>query len=154
MCQSSNDVHPERHPRERGARQRGASCCRRSKSCARVLGSKEHAWSDVLKTGRTHLMDATPMTLGQEVSGWRAQIDNAIERLRASEPRLLALAQGGTAIGTGINAHEKFAARFIEELRGFTGLPFTTGGELLRRHGLAGRGGGISPASCARWPWR
>ena len=63
----------------------------------------------MLKTGRTHLMDAMPMTLGQEASGWRAQIDDAIERLQASEPRLLALAQGGTAIGTGINAHEKFA---------------------------------------------
>jgi len=71
-------------------------------------------------------MDATPLTLGQEVSGWRAQIDNAIERLSSSEPRLLALAQGGTAIGTGINAHEEFAARFITELRALTSLPFET----------------------------
>jgi fumarate hydratase class II len=70
-------------------------------------------------------MDATPMTLGQEASGWRAQIDNAIERLAASAPRMLALAQGGTAIGTGINAHEKFAATFIEELRSATKLPLT-----------------------------
>jgi len=60
------------------------------------------------------------------VSGWRAQIDNAIERLGASEPRLLALAQGGTAIGTGINAHEEFPARFIAELRALTSLPFET----------------------------
>jgi fumarate hydratase, class II len=65
------------------------------------------------------------MTLGQEVSGWRAQIDNAIARLEASEPRLRALAQGGTAIGTGINAHEKFAATFIEELRNATRLDVT-----------------------------
>ena len=83
------------------------------------------------------------MTLGQEASGWRAQIDNAIERLQASEPRLLALAQGGTAIGTGINAHEKFAATFIEELRDSTRLAAHAGAELLRRHGFAGRGGGI-----------
>jgi fumarate hydratase class II len=67
-------------------------------------------------------MDAMPMTLGQEASGWRAQIDNAIARLKSSEPRLLALAQGGTAIGTGINAHENFAATFIEELRAATRL--------------------------------
>jgi fumarate hydratase class II len=83
---------------------------------------KETEWAAVLKTGRTHLMDAMPMTLGQEVSGWRAQIENAIERLRSSEPRLLQLAQGGTAIGTGINAHEKFAATFLEELRAATKL--------------------------------
>jgi fumarate hydratase class II len=69
-------------------------------------------------------MDATPMTLGQEVSGWRAQIEQAMERLRATEPRLLSLAQGGTAIGTGINAHEDFARCFIEELRSLTGAPF------------------------------
>jgi fumarate hydratase class II len=71
-------------------------------------------------------MDATPMSLGQEASGWRAQIELAVERLRGSETRLLALAQGGTAIGTGINAHEKFAAHFIEELRNLTAVPFTT----------------------------
>src|SRR5690349_12703387 len=69
-------------------------------------------------------MDATPMTLGQEVSGWRAQIELAIERLRGTEPRLLALAQGGTAIGTGINAHQGFAAAFIGELRALTDVPF------------------------------
>ena len=91
----------------------------------RVLRQKEQDWSEVYKTGRTHLMDAMPMTLGQEASGWRAQIDNAIARLKASEPRLQALAQGGTAVGTGINAHEKFAATFIEELRDSTGLPLT-----------------------------
>ena len=69
------------------------------------FGTRSRPGRRCCKTGRTHLMDAMPMTLGQEASGWRAQIDNAIERLRASEPRLLALAQGGTAIGTGINAH-------------------------------------------------
>jgi fumarate hydratase class II len=69
-------------------------------------------------------MDAMPLTLGQEVSGWRAQLDAAAQRLLDSERRLLALAQGGTAIGTGINAHEKFAAQFIAELRSLTSAHF------------------------------
>ena len=124
MCQSSNDVIPSAihlcalemcsiylYPALEHLRQ--------------ALKQKEDEWSEVLKTGRTHLMDAMPMTLGQEVSGWRAQIENAISRLKSSEPRLLALAQGGTAIGTGINAHEKFAITFIEELRAATKLDVT-----------------------------
>jgi fumarate hydratase class II len=124
MCQSSNDVIPS------AIHLSAVSKWRRElypalERLRTVLLQKEREWSDVLKTGRTHLMDATPMTLGQEVSGWRAQIDNAIARLKSSEPRLLALAQGGTAIGTGINAHEKFAATFIEELRTATGLELT-----------------------------
>ena len=124
MCQSSNDVIPS-------AIHLSALMSTRLRlypaleDLRRVLRQKEQEWSAVYKTGRTHLMDAMPMTLGQEVSGWRAQIDNAIERLQSSEHRLLALAQGGTAIGTGINAHEKFAATFIEELRAATQLPLT-----------------------------
>ena len=116
MCQSSNDVIPS-------AIHLSAVLATppRALSGARAIAGRAApegtGVGEVLKTGRTHLMDAMPMTLGQEVSGWRAQIEQALERLRASEPRLLALAQGGTAIGTGINAHEKFAARFIEELR-------------------------------------
>ena len=125
MCQSSNDVIPS-------AMHVSAVLASRRRllpaleTLRDTMARKERAWSAILKTGRTHLMDATPMTLGQEVSGWRAQIENAIDRLGASEPRLLALAQGGTAIGTGINAHEEFAARFIEELRALTSLPFET----------------------------
>ncbi len=124
MCQSSNDVIPS-------AIHLGASSKVRLElypaleELRRVLRQKEQDWAEVYKTGRTHLMDAMPMTLGQEASGWRAQIESCIERLKSSEPRLLALAQGGTAIGTGINAHEKFAATFIEELRDATRLPLT-----------------------------
>jgi fumarate hydratase class II len=124
MCQSSNDAIPS-------AIHVSAALATRHEllpaleSLKNVLLDKERAWAQVLKTGRTHLMDATPMTLGQEASGWRAQIELSIERLRATEPRLLALAQGGTAIGTGINAHEQFATHFIEELRALTSLPFT-----------------------------
>ncbi len=120
MCQSSNDVIPSAIH---------LSAVNESRLLHHALGGlqkvmlwKEREWADVLKTGRTHLMDAMPMTLGQEVSGWRAQLESAIERLKSSELRLLALAQGGTAIGTGINAHEKFAATFIEELRESTKL--------------------------------
>ena len=123
MCQSSNDVIPSAIHLSAliEARELHAAL----ENLRGVLRQKEQDWSAIYKTGRTHLMDAMPMTLGQEASGWRAQIDNAIDRLKASEPRLCALAQGGTAIGTGINAHEKFAATFIEELRASTGLPLT-----------------------------
>jgi fumarate hydratase, class II len=125
MCQSSNDVIPSAiHVSAVLATQRHLLPALRT--LVDVLLDKESAWAEVCKTGRTHLMDAMPLTLGQEASGWRAQVELAIERLRASEPRLLALAQGGTAIGTGINAHAEFAARFIEELRSLTAMPFTT----------------------------
>ena len=123
MCQSSNDVIPSAI--HLSALTASAALHLALGNLRKVLLQKEREWAEVLKTGRTHLMDAMPMTLGQEVSGWRAQIDNAITRLKSSEPRLLALAQGGTAIGTGINAHEKFAATFIEELRSATGLELT-----------------------------
>ena len=89
-----------------------------------VLRIKEREVGSIVKTGRTHLMDAMPVTLGQELSGWRTQIESGIARLGAVEPRLLALAQGGTAVGTGINAHPDFGARFCEELASLTGLAF------------------------------
>src|SRR6187549_3307822 len=124
MCQSSNDVIPSAiHLSALIATRRHLYPA--LERLREVLRQKEREWEGVLKTGRTHLMDAMPMTLAQEASGWRAQIDNAISRLESSEPRLRALAQGGTAIGTGINAHEKFAMTFIEELRDSTGLPLT-----------------------------
>jgi len=125
MCQSSNDCIPSAIHVSAVLASRQALLPALEELRA-GLAAKESAWAKVLKTGRTHLMDATPLTLGQEASGWRAQIERCIERLRDSEVRLLALAQGGTAIGTGINAHEEFAARFIKELRALTGVPFTT----------------------------
>ena len=123
MCQSSNDVIPS------AIHVMAVTECRLGlfRALERLrdgLRAKEREWAEVLKTGRTHLMDATPMTLGQSASGWRAQVELSLERLRASEQRMLALAQGGTAIGTGINAHEKFAATFIEELRAATKIEF------------------------------
>ena len=89
-----------------------------------VMQTKEAAMGDAVKTGRTHLMDAMPVTLAQEISGWRTQIENGIARLQACEPRLLCLAQGGTAVGTGINAHPDFGARFCQALQTLTGIEF------------------------------
>ena len=89
-----------------------------------VLLAKEQQVAGIVKTGRTHLMDAMPLTLSQELSGWRTQIENGLARLRTVEPRLVALAQGGTAVGTGINAHPEFGRRFCAELAALTGLPF------------------------------
>ncbi|MGH8207604.1 MAG: class II fumarate hydratase, partial [Steroidobacteraceae bacterium] len=89
-----------------------------------VLRAKEVEVGGIVKTGRTHLMDATPVTLAQELSGWRAQIENGAARLSACEPRLLRLAQGGTAVGTGINAHPDFGATFCTELERLTGIDF------------------------------
>jgi fumarate hydratase class II len=77
------------------------------------------------KTGRTHLMDAMPVTLGQEIGGWAAQIRAGIERIEDSMPRLQALAQGGTAVGTGINAHPEFATRFAHAISEESGLTFS-----------------------------
>ncbi|MGD9599028.1 MAG: class II fumarate hydratase [Steroidobacteraceae bacterium] len=91
---------------------------------AQVIATREQASRAIVKTGRTHLMDAMPVTLGQELSGWRAQIENGRARLAATAPRLYALAQGGTAVGTGINAHPQFAARFCAALAALTKLPF------------------------------
>jgi fumarate hydratase class II len=91
---------------------------------ATVIGRKELEVADVVKTGRTHLMDAMPLTLAQEISGWRTQIERARERLLGTEPRLLSLAQGGTAVGTGINAHRGFAAAFCDALGARTGSAF------------------------------
>jgi len=89
-----------------------------------TIAYKARALEDVVKTGRTHLMDAMPIRMSQELDGWAQQIGNGVERLRASLPRIYRLAQGGTAVGTGINAHPAFAARIAEILSEETGLPF------------------------------
>jgi len=89
-----------------------------------VLEKKARASDGIVKTGRTHLMDAMPVTLGQELDGWRSQIDHAVERLDDTMKRLTALAQGGTAVGTGINAHPRFGAKVATLLGERTGIPF------------------------------
>ena len=91
-----------------------------------VLSGKAKAFSDIIKIGRTHLQDATPLTLGQEFSGYAMQVENGIARVKAALPRLYMLAQGGTAVGTGLNSKADFAERFAEEAAKITGLPFVT----------------------------
>ena len=91
-----------------------------------VLEAKAEANRDVVKTGRTHLMDAMPVTLGQELDGWRSQVDHGAERLRDTMKRLVQLAQGGTAVGTGINAHPRFGEKVALLLSEQTGVPFTS----------------------------
>jgi fumarate hydratase class II len=90
------------------------------------LHAKTGAFKDIVKIGRTHLQDATPLTLGQEFSGYLHQVGTGIARIKQTLPRLYQLAQGGTAVGTGLNATRGFAERFAEEVAAITGLPFVT----------------------------
>ncbi len=91
-----------------------------------ALEAKQTEFADIIKIGRTHLQDATPLTLGQEFSGYVTQIAYGIERVKAVLPRLYFLAQGGTAVGTGLNAKKGFAEAFAAEVAEMTGLPFVT----------------------------
>jgi fumarate hydratase class II len=92
---------------------------------ARALRGRQRAFAKVVKAGRTHLMDATPVTLGQEFGGYAAQVEEGIARLRDALPRVGALPLGGTAVGTGLNAPRQFGTRVIERLAQRTGLPLT-----------------------------
>ena len=92
----------------------------------KCLQAKSDAFKDIIKIGRTHTQDATPITLGQEFSGYVHQIDNAIERIKITLPRAYELAQGGTAVGTGINSIAGFAEKFAGNVAKETGLPFVT----------------------------
>ena len=89
-----------------------------------ALTAKAREWDEIVKIGRTHLMDATPIRLGQEASGWARQVELGIARLAAVKPRLMELAIGGTAVGTGINSPEMFGAAVAEKLKSHFGLPF------------------------------
>ena len=91
---------------------------------ANVIERKSEALPGIVKTGRTHLMDAMPIRLEQELSGWASQIRNAHQRIAGCLARLTALAQGGTAVGTGINAHPEFGTRVAEHLSRQTGIAF------------------------------
>ena len=141
MGQSSNDVVPtaihvaaalllNEHllpgaaPLERGAR-----------------AARPSELAGMVKTGRTHLMDAMPITLAQELGGWQAQIDKGCARLLSVMPRLLALAQGGTAVGTGINARPEFGALFARHLAAATQLEFVPSAQLFRGAFQPGYGG-------------
>ncbi len=91
-----------------------------------ALAAHAAEWDDIVKIGRTHLQDATPLTLGQEFSGYAQQIADCIDRVKGVLPRLMRLAQGGTAVGTGLNAPKGFAKEFAAEVSNLTQLPFTS----------------------------
>ncbi|WP_233863838.1 class II fumarate hydratase [Paraburkholderia adhaesiva] len=91
-----------------------------------TLDAKAKQFVDIVKIGRTHLQDATPLTLGQEFSGYVAQLDQGIRHVESTLPHLYELAQGGTAVGTGLNAHPQFAQKVAEGIGKLTGLPFVS----------------------------
>ncbi len=123
MGQSSNDVIPT------AIHVSAALECQSSllpglKHLAEVIENKAAELDNITKTGRTHLMDAMPVRMSQELGGWAQQIRNGINRINAALPRVYKLAQGGTAVGTGINADPRFAEQFAQALSDETGLPF------------------------------
>ena len=91
-----------------------------------ALAQKSTEWQDIIKIGRTHTQDATPLTLGQEFSGYAKQLENGVARIEDTLPRLMELAQGGTAVGTGLNAPIGFAEKVAERIAAITKLPFTS----------------------------
>ncbi|WP_375283808.1 class II fumarate hydratase [Marinicauda pacifica] len=123
--QSSNDTFPTAM-HIAAARQIVDRLVPALKTLRGALQEKADAFADIIKIGRTHLMDATPLTLGQEFSGYVAMVDNSIRRVEATLPALCELAQGGTAVGTGLNAKPGFAEAFAKEVATLTGLPFKT----------------------------
>jgi len=125
MGQSSNDVFPSAmHVAAAYALHHQLKPALRA--LRQTLAAKAEQFAGIVKTGRTHLQDATPLTLGQEFSGYVSQLDHGLAHVDAALPHLCELALGGTAVGTGLNTHPEFAARAAAELARLTGLPFIT----------------------------
>ena len=127
LCQSSNDTFPT------AMHIAAIEQCHHALLPAldrlrQALAERARAFDGIVKIGRTHLQDATPLTLGQEFSGYATQVEHGSARIEAALPRLRALAQGGTAVGTGLNAKAGFDRRFAAEVAALTGLPFETAG--------------------------
>ena len=125
MSQSSNDTYPTAMHIAAVEAIEGY-LVGRVKLLRDTLEAKSKEFMGVVKIGRTHLQDATPLTLGQEISGWVAQIDLAMKSVRATLPQLYELALGGTAVGTGLNAHPQYAEAVASEIAALTGYPFVT----------------------------
>ncbi|CAN5564345.1 class II fumarate hydratase [soil metagenome] len=123
MCQSSNDVIPA-SIHVAAYLLVAEHLLPAMEHLQQMLDRRAEECQAIVKTGRTHLMDATPVRLGQQIGGWSAQVGNARARIDASLPRLAELAIGGTAVGTGINAHPEFGGRVADVLATRTGLPF------------------------------
>ncbi|MFA7430497.1 MAG: class II fumarate hydratase [Rhodospirillaceae bacterium] len=120
---------------------------------AETLEAKAALWPDVVKTGRTHLQDATPITVGQEMSGWAAQVRQAASRVRVALDEIWPLAQGGTAVGTGVNAPPGFRGAFMAEIGRLTGLPFRAADNryaaMAAHDGVVAFSGALNAAACA-----
>ncbi len=125
MSQSSNDTYPTAM-HVACAEQVVNDLLPALKHLHAALKAKSDAWAHIIKIGRTHTQDATPLTLGQEFGGYAQQVANGIERIEQTLPKLMELAQGGTAVGTGLNAPVGFAEKVAEKIAAITGLPFTT----------------------------
>jgi fumarate hydratase class II len=125
MSQSSNDSFPTAM-HIAAAEQAVRATVPALKHLHGALAAKSAAFNDIIKIGRTHLQDATPITLGQEFSGYAAQVELGIARIEAALPRVYPLAQGGTAVGTGLNTKAGFAEAFAAQVAKLTGLPFVT----------------------------
>ena len=125
MSQSSNDTFPSAM-HVAAAREVTGKLLPALKAMHAELAAKAQAWDGIVKIGRTHTQDATPLTLGQEFSGYARQVEAGIERVGLTLPGLLELAQGGTAVGTGLNAPKGFANLVAREIAAVTGLPFTS----------------------------
>ncbi|MCA9399040.1 MAG: class II fumarate hydratase, partial [Candidatus Omnitrophica bacterium] len=123
--QSSNDVFPTAM-HIAAAEQVNAILIPALKTLRDELNSKAKAFKNTIKIGRTHLMDATPLTLGNEFSGYTKQLDNGLKRIQSALPRLYELALGGTAVGTGLNTPPQFDKKVTLQIKKETGLPFTT----------------------------
>ncbi len=118
-----------------------------------TLARKARAFADIVKIGRTHLQDATPLALGQEMSGWVAQLDAAMASIRSALPPVYELALGGTAVGTGLNAHPEFATRVAAKLAELTRRPFVTApnkfAALAAHDALVALHGGLKTLACS-----
>jgi fumarate hydratase class II len=123
MAQSTNDVVPTAI--RLAALELAPGVLEALTALAATLERKARGWDRIVKSGRTHLMDATPLTLGQEVSGWAGALRAAARRIRDALPELSVLGLGGTAVGTGLNAHPRYRALVVKELEKLTGIPLT-----------------------------
>ncbi|MBN9262173.1 MAG: class II fumarate hydratase [Hyphomicrobium sp.] len=125
MSQSSNDTYPTAM-HVACAEQIHHDLLPALRHLLKALDDKANAWTKIIKIGRTHTQDATPLTLGQEFGGYATQVRNGIARIEQTLPSLMELAQGGTAVGTGLNAPVGFAEKVAERIAVITGLPFTS----------------------------
>ena len=125
MSQSSNDTYPTAM-HIAAAEEINHRLLPALQQLANALNDKAEAWKSIIKIGRTHTQDATPLTLGQEFSGYTQQVRNGIARIESTLPMLMQLAQGGTAVGTGLNAPIGFAEGVADRIAAITGLKFTT----------------------------